>query len=198
MDKLFFFTQHTTPGAAFPIAFSSLSRQFLNETDPKTGGRYYNRWAQDNEPLEVVLDDFLRDKVQIRIDTAANFHQLLEALILFLEGGDYGQILDQDAEESFARYKNELDEIQIERTRVFGAGPPIYDPLVGGYGSGDYPAPVPGIFHPGDDIDRLIDEKIEADERAFREMEDSIEDDLYIRENPYSADPDTEPGGPIK
>lgn len=184
MDKLFHIIEKGGRPSGAYISFSRISRLFLNEIDKAKGIRYFSRWAQDNEPLEIVLDDFIRTELQARVNKAADFHQLLEALILFLEGGDYGQILDQDAEESFAKYKTELDDIQIDRTQVFGAGRPILDPLVGGYGSGDLPAPVPGMFHPGDDIDRLVDEKLEADEKALREMEDSIEDDRFYRENP--------------
>lgn len=135
-DKIFRFTVISN-GQPDPMPFSVIAHAFFNYKDSKTGIRYFDRWNHNGEALDLVLDDFLRDKAGVRIDTAANFHQLLEALILFLEGGDYGHILQGDAEESFAKYKNELDEVQLDRTVVFGAGQPILDPLVGGYGSGE-------------------------------------------------------------
>ena len=197
MDKLFFFNELTPSGSIQPegkhLAFSEIARKFLNAKD-EDGLRYYLRWHQDAQPLDDMLDLFLR-RSGLRIDTTANFHQLLTALILFLDGASYDEILEADPEELFDQYKRELDEIQIDRKKAWqgpGISAIVFNPGDGnhwtkGMERGSWPGnrlpdPLEGGYGSGSDID--IDAKIAEDEKAAKEMEDSIEEDRYYRENP--------------
>lgn len=111
MDKVFSFQQAFAGGTVFPVPFSTVARQFLNAIDKRAGGRYFHRWASGGETLDSVFSDFLIREIQALPLKQEDYHQILEALIVYLEGGSYDKILEADSRELFGKYKRELTEL---------------------------------------------------------------------------------------
>lgn len=109
--SLFHFTAPATftmPAKDWFVSFEDIAQRLLLTRDPADQS-YLFRWLQNNEALEIVLDDFLRNEIKGKIDTVQAFNQLLNGLIVFLEGGDPAPYLSEDPADLLAQYNEELD-----------------------------------------------------------------------------------------
>jgi hypothetical protein len=90
-----------------PFTFEEIRSKFESAKD-LTGQRYFTRWRDDEEPMEMVLYDFIRDSMKTKPENSEAFNQLCNALIVALCGGDPYRYLDADPAELQEGYIREL------------------------------------------------------------------------------------------
>lgn len=79
---------------------------------------YITRWSQDGDRFEDVLEAFLLESIKGRPESPAALNQLVNALIIALEGGDPAWILDADPDELLKQYQAE-NPIVFPRVSLF-------------------------------------------------------------------------------
>lgn len=115
---LFCFT--TNDNGLLFIPFDKIVRKFLRAKMPGYMNRqtYFQIWDNGEEAMELVLYDFIKNEYDGKVDTPESFNKLVNALIIYLQGGDARPVLSADAEQLY----------QFERQEQGGMTLSLYGP----------------------------------------------------------------------
>jgi hypothetical protein len=180
--RQFFFS---APPRFFSLTLDDIAQRFLLTRD-SAGRQWLEVWTVDGEPMEHVLTRFISEEIGGKIHSVECFNQLLQSLIIKLEGGDPTSILEADPEVLYQQYRREMADYKEELQREEELD--NFSRNVGNYAEFRDPPPV----ERDDQLDRLSDEMHKpapdpddhaaAGERAIADQLDQEEDRLWYGE----------------